>query len=473
MKNLFKNQPTLYKYWLTFTFLMGIGLVWVIPPFQSPDEFNHFYRAYQIADGHFGCEFNADSSEIGGNIPLSLLKISRPFDSLESYPNNKVSLDTIVQYLKTPLERDIKVFEAFPNTARYAPTAYFPQAISIFILRLFNAPPLWMMYLGRLANFLFWWVIVGFAVAKTPYFKHFFMVLLLLPASLAINSTSNADVSTYALFFLIFGFFFQFREKKGEISNSELIKFATLIFITTLNKICYFPILFLLLFIEKEKFGSLKKKVTYIGFNGAINLALAVAWSQYVHTLVYPKSYNPSFTTYESLHLGFKVNPDLQTQFILQNPFVFLQNLIIKSSETVHNSYGSWIGSFGWESKLPSGLIDVMWYFLLIFVLFCDYKFKIWERVGLAMVAFGTTMLFLLSTHLHWDGVGDFIENGWHGKYYIPIFPLYFWALSGIFSNFVKDRKSILLGFKVFSILIFIAVYVDFAILIYDRYYKI
>ena len=461
MTNLLANQPTLYKYWLTFTFLMGVGLVWVIPPFQSPDEFNHFYRAYQIADGHFGCEFNADSSEIGGNIPVSLLKISRPFDSLEFHRENKVSLDTVAEYLKTPLEKENKVFEPFPNTARYAPTAYFPQAISIFILQLFDVPPLWMMYLGRLANFLFWWVIIGFAVAKTPYFKHFFMVLLLLPASVAINSTLNADVSTYALFFLIFSFFFQFREKKGEISNSELIKFATLIFITTLNKICYFPLIFLLLFVEKEKFGSLKKKATYIGFNLAINLALAVIWSKYVHTIVYPKA-NINLTTYVSLRPGYNINPDLQTQFILQNPFVFLQNLIVKSSETVHNSCGSWIGSFGWESGLPSGLTIVMWYFFLIFALFYDYKFKIWERIGFAVIALGTTMLFLLSTHLHWDGVGDFIENEWHGKYYIPIFPLYFLAISGLFSNFVKDKKSVLFGFKVFSILIFIAVYIVF-----------
>ena len=51
------------------------GLLWValIPPFQSPDEPNHFFRAWQISEGHFFPEKTADR-RLGGVLPESVVE---------------------------------------------------------------------------------------------------------------------------------------------------------------------------------------------------------------------------------------------------------------------------------------------------------------------------------------------------------------------------------------------------------------
>jgi uncharacterized membrane protein len=472
LRTMFSTQPKIYKHWFFFTFLMGVGLVFLIPPFQSPDEFNHFYRIYQISDGQLLGELNSDSTKLGGYIPNSLVDVTNPFKSMIQQSSNKTSFDTIIKYLSTPLEKDKKIFEEFPNTARYSVTAYLPQVLTIGLLKQFDVHPLCMMYLGRLMNFLFWFLLVNIAVQKTPVFKELIMCFLLLPASLAINGTLNADVTTNAIFFMLFTLFFRFRHKTSSISFIELSLFTLLFLLTTINKICYLPALFLLLLIKKEQFGSLKLKISYISVNLILNLGVAILLSNQVHHLVYPNPENINWTTYEnSLRPGYNVNPELQTRQIMADPFLFLKNLVSSSAATIRNSSNSWVGGYGWESALPSGLLIFFWYFLAVVALFYKYDLKIWERCGLAFIGFGMTILFLLSTHLHWDGVGDFIEHSWGGKYFIPIFPLYFWAIAGLFSKFLKQSEKVFYSAKIIAVVAFIVIYVDFWILLFERYY--
>lgn len=471
LKEYFRNQPKIYSYWLVFTFLTGIGLVFIIPPFQSPDEFNHFYRAYQISDGQFVGEFDNTRMQLGGYIPESLIYNSTVFDSLMVRKSNKTTFDTIKKYLNTPLEKNKKIFEPFPNTARYFLTAYLPQAITISFLKQFDTPPLWMMYIGRLMTFLIWFLLVNVSVRKIPVCKELLMCFLLLPTSLAINSTLNADVVTNALFFLIFMFFFQFKYRKARILPFELFIFSLILLLTTINKICYFPILFLLIFVKSEKFGSLKLKINYLLFNLILNITVALFFSNKVHELVYPNEADINVTTYANMRPGYNINPDLQIKKIIDEPFIFLEHLIRQSFGTISMSSNSWIGSFGWENSIPNGLITVFGCFLILFVLLNKSEFKFWERFGLITIGFAMTMLFLLSSHLHWDGIGDFIENRLGGKYYIPIFPIYFWSISGLLSNFFNQNTKLKTFLNWSIIFLFIVIYVDLWILIFQRYY--
>jgi uncharacterized membrane protein len=467
----FSTQPKIYKYWSVFTFLMGISLVFIMPPFQSADEFNHFYRIYQISEGQFVGEVDSTKTDLGGYIPSSLIAISAPFEPLAFHKSVKTSFDTIQKYLKTPLEKEKKQFHSFPNTARYALTAYLPQVLTFSVLRQFDTPPLWMMYIGRLMTFLVWFLLVNIAIQKTPVFKGLFMCFLLLPASVAINSTLNADVLTNAFYYLIFMFFFRFREKQGRITSLELILFSSIVLLATVNKIVYFPILGLLFLVKSERFGSLKRKILYISSNVLVNLAVAVLLSQFIHGLIYPEAGNIYHTTYESMRPDYHVNPDLQTQRILERPIFFLTNLVTQSIGTVNNSLCSWVGYFGWESVIPNGLGVFLCILLAFFALFNDYKFKLWERCFLPLIALSMTMLFLLSQHLHWDAVGDYILNDFIGKYFIPIFPLYYWSISGLLAPFVQKNKRFFYGFNVLTVISFMVIYVDFWILVIGRYY--
>src|SRR5688572_19553548 len=49
----------------------------VTPPLQAPDEFNHFYRAYQVADGQFLPE--RTKNRLGGEIPVCFNDFMTPY----------------------------------------------------------------------------------------------------------------------------------------------------------------------------------------------------------------------------------------------------------------------------------------------------------------------------------------------------------------------------------------------------------
>jgi uncharacterized membrane protein len=470
-KTIFQNQPKIFKYWFVFTFVMGLGVVFLLPPFQSPDELNHFFRIYHITEGHVIGELDSSRTQLGGTIPSSLLEVSHPFEGIPFHKKQRASVDTIYKYLKTSLNKDKKEFKEYPNTARYAVTAYTPQALAFSVLRLFDMNPLWMMYIGRLLTFFVWFSIIAFAVIKTPVFKELFMCFLALPASLAVNSTLNADILTNALFFVLFMLFFRFRQQKGPLSMRALFLFSFILLITTVNKICYFPILFLLVLVPTDNFGSLKKQISFIGVNLVINLAVAVLWSSFIHGLIYPEKGNIQLNTYTNLRPGYYVNPDMQIQVILESPFYFLQNLLIAAFNTIPNASGSWVGKFGWDSGIPNGLEWIFLGGLILFALSQNYTFKIWERLWLVGIAFSMATLFILSQHLHWDNVGDFIEDEYMGKYYVAIFPLYFWSISGLFKGFVNKNKRLMPFVNGLMLTLFTVIFIDFWILIFQRFY--
>ena len=82
-------------------------MICITPPFQVPDEVNHFYRAYQIADGHWKAEQH--TQRLGGQIPRSLIKVAEPFLDLRWQMNRKTSYETIKRQWSIPLNPDDKV----------------------------------------------------------------------------------------------------------------------------------------------------------------------------------------------------------------------------------------------------------------------------------------------------------------------------------------------------------------------------
>lgn len=443
-------------------------MVFIIPPFQSPDEFNHFYRIYQITEGKFVGEFNADSSQLGGYAPKSFTTISKQFDEPMALKSDfKVFKNALKMSWNVPLNRNDTVFINFPNTARYAPTAYLPQVVTFLGLKIFNLKPLIMLYGGRIATFLTWLFLVTLAVCLTPVFKELFMLFLILPASLSINSTLNADIFTNALVFIVFAYFFCFRERT-KIKSLELILFSVLIFLITLNKIVYFPLLFLLIPVETKKFNSVNQKWFYVITATLICIIIIFWWSKVINNLIYPDPKNLLRTTYRNMNPGVEINPTLQMQHLLQNPLTQFFILVEQSYKIFLNrTTSSWVGTFGMGCYMPSGLSLVFFFLALLYTSTGNNKFKVSERIILVLLGFGMTMLFILSQHLHWDGVGDYFSSGYLGKYFIPIFPLFFWSVSGLFTVNQKIKKII----TVSMLLLLGFVYIDFWILIYQRFY--
>ena len=471
--NFNKSNLTFINFFKVLITVTGLLLVFSVPPFHEPDEPNHFWRINQIAGGEMFGTVDTVRMQMGQYLPASLNTLFKSFEDMIFVPDKKTSFKTISGLLEVPLNKNDRIFFNYPNTARYAPAAYAPQSIVVALANAFNLNPLYSFYLARLAGFLFWLVCIFWMIRIAPVLKNILLCFAALPTSVAVAASVSADTVFNGLIFVTFAYFLRLKfQVPTQHTRYDTWIFSVLILITTWCKICYFPILLLLLLVDKNKFGnSLKKKYGFIVFNLVINIALVIVWNNSVHRLIYPKN-NLTETTYTNLRdeAGLYVNPDLQIKRILQDVPTFVKNFIPASFDTYGYSYKRYISSFGWESwGIAEGLlIAFSILFLFYLILYSDIKFTKTESLLLLVIAHSMTTLFLLSQHLHWDTVGDKIGTFYLGKYFVPIYPLIFWAISSFFTFKFKIPY-----FDKVVQLLYVVVFIDFFIIIFQRYYSL
>lgn len=141
---------------IVFLLVGGVNalvLTLITPPFQIHDEFQHFFRSYQLSE--FTVWGNVQDGRPGGDIPSSLLQfVERAWGTLEIWtipPVGEHPLAQIWRELQFPLLPNRRQFAEF-LTVDYSPLLYLPQTFGIAVGRLFGGSPLALLILGRLAN---------------------------------------------------------------------------------------------------------------------------------------------------------------------------------------------------------------------------------------------------------------------------------------------------------------------------------
>ena len=441
------------RFFFIYAFIFGSLFAVVVPPFQVADEFNHFYRAWQVSDGIFVGVRTSDS-RLGGDLPVSVAKITQPFRSLPFHVENQIKSNTIFYNLSVPLDADKREFVDFANTAIYAPTAYLPQTLAISIGKFLEIGPLSIFYFSRLLTLFFWLSMVYAALKTLPIKNNLFAALALLPSSLFINASVSGDVVTNACSFLLIALFVKMTIEKKHFS----ITIASLIFITSwimsLNKLAYFPLVFLIFLIKKEQFNGLKNKIAVASALIISNLAVIAFWSKIVNAIYIKfEDYNPIFVVGQQLNE--KVDPSVQMAFIVHNPLIFSKIAVFSLLKTFPHTLIHYVGKFGWEKNyLPLWMIGILILLILIQAMSNEKHPTIQglepnERLDVTnklnvdvkdssfiihhssffFIGILTTFSFAAAMYAIWCPVGsDFIEN-LGGKYFIPIYPLFLLAL--------------------------------------------
>ncbi len=445
-------QP--HRFFLITAFIFGIIYALVVPPFQSPDEFNHFYRSWEIAEGQFVGKKTADN-RLGDSLPTSLLNISKPFLQLPFRFDEHIKIPTIFSALALPLNSSESTFIDFTNTAVYAPTAYLPQSITVFLLKNLGLTPLSIFYLARLLTLFTWIAIVYKSIKILPIQKWLFAFLALLPSSLFINSSLNADVLTNAFSFLSISLFVKMFFEKNKISKTDIFVFLFSTTFISLNKFAYLPLVFLFFLIPKTHFQTSKQKHIFTALILLTNILVVVGWSKIIAPLyIRFEDYNPVFRIGQQLNEG--VDPIAQLGFVLNHPLIYTKTMITSFAQTMPHTLIHYLGKFGWEKNyLPLVLTLPLFLMIILMVILrggtiTGFGFgkgrdlrnledfvnltSFTRSQKLKILFIGCLMSASLATamYLIWCRVGgDFIEN-LSGKYFIPIFPLFFMALPTI-----------------------------------------
>lgn len=414
------------KVFLFFAISWGVLMVFLTPVFMIPDEPNHFYRAYQISELKFIPEVN--DNRLGGILPHSLLALQ-----LKIWETNGINLrmdkNIFYECLSISLKPKEKAFIFFPNTSLYSPVSYIPQSIGISIGKAFTAPPLVLVYLGRLFNLALWILLIYLALIIIPTYKWLFLLLALLPMSISQSASLSADVMVNGLSFLLIAIIFNLAfTLKAKLGIKELIILVIIAVFLTLSKSIYFFLILLYFIIPVIKARTTRSYIIY-----SIVLILCTFITLTLSSLIISHlthQITPIEIFYGDHPTVPKINPDKQIQFVLSDIWGFVK-LVIRSfiwhRDMVTKSF---IGILGWMNVLLYPKYYPFAIFVLIVAALLESKKEItinlFQKLIMLISFVGIIFIFSFTMYLSWTEVGGEMVTNLQGRYFIPIVPLLF-----------------------------------------------
>jgi len=405
------------KVFVAIGLIWGILFVFITPPFQAPDENWHLYRAFHISEGNIKARLRPDIDMVGGYLPRSLKDVvTRVSSDIPFFHYHKQKIKDIISALSQPLNSYDRIFVNMRATDWISLIPYLPQALGILLGRIFNPPVLMLMYLGRLFNLFFWILIMHRAIKIIPVFKGVMLLLALMPMSLFLAASLNADALTDGIYFLLAATFLRYTfDKNRSIAKRDLYIIFLLSALAALAKPhIYLFLLFLL--IPGIKFGSKGRYLSTCIALFILGIMLQGIW------------------TFAIRDLFVRIRTGVYTQqhiaFMLFYPLRYLA-IMIKTLYMQFLFYvDSFIGRLGWLDT-PSPLFLVISYY---FVLTCtalldslkDVAIGYKQRIILFITVFVGCLFIFSSQYIYYTPIGDDIIEGIQGRYFIPLSPAFF-----------------------------------------------
>jgi len=450
------------KIYIVLALVFGLSLVFITPPLQTPDEQDHLNRAYQLAELNI---FQYDST-----VPASLIKLFDTFGRLNFNPLQKTNINEILVQRQVELNPQART----ALHARDFIFPYFPQALGMFIGKMFNSSPVTLLYMGRIFNLLFAIVIIFFAIRTAPFFKWIFFLLALMPMTLYLCASLSKDAMIISLSFFLIALFLRFAyDQQKKISKNDIVIIFIVSFLLATSRSVYAILIGMFLLIPMYRIGSLKKYITvFISLIIAVFLATqigalkplfqpkAVDTTQSTSMLALsPDSLSdPAQAPIEKFQRSDRnkipkgVNYSEQKRFILNNPLQYmgiLFNSLFISQKTAH--LNSFVGKMGWLNKpLPKWQINFYLLILIITALLfvsSDIKIGLISKLIIASMFIAGVIFIETGLYLTWNPVGqDYIQDV-QGRYFIPYAPLfllllYNTSLVGYLNTIFTPRKQ-------------------------------
>lgn len=442
----------------------GLVLSFVLPPFQAPDEVNHFYKAWHIAEGNFSTQ--KENNRIGGYIPSSVDSLARYFSQYRFSPNPDIKFGEISQFMDFPLEPGFRTFQDFPNTGMYNPVCYLPYLLPMYGMIQFECPPLLILYFARISAAVCWSLAIFFCLKWAPRFRVLLFVLGMLPMSLFIQGTVNADVMLNASVFMLIGYIFR-QLKIGKPINryGYLISILFIVIISSL-KLLYSPVLLLFVCWPDSMYQNRIHRVSSLLLFAIISFATILYWASESQSIYTPyELYNTQFRN--GLDLTPDANMNSQMDALKVEPMKLLSVLTQSTFENAQSYAESYIGRLGWYNvRLPLVFILASYLVMILAILYPGEKLNLRIQVAiLLLIAFLLIwILIILSQYLTWEKVGAERVYLLQGRYYISVFPLLWMGASLMIRKRIQTPIGMFVLYALLSCLITIGI-------VWDWYY--
>ena len=409
------------RFFLVTALIFGVLFVFIVPPFNNPDEPTHLFRVYQLSTLHLFGEQKDES--ILTTVPASFIDVVKASVSpngkdLYFHPENKITPAYILNMSHHSLNEHKTNKTPFSGAATYSPTSYIAQVIVMWLGRLLRLPPIILLYTIRLAGLGLYVGAVYYALKILPYRKWTIALIALLPMSLAQASAVTADSSLIASLILFMAIVLYTRSGGVNISTSMKILLALTTIVLGMSKQVFVLAIPLLFFVPSEVFASRQRSTRYKWALGLAVLVLACIWgttNPSIQNLARPVVANDvhsriSITLHHPIHLA----------IIATNTF-FTTNS--------NGLYTTLAGDFGWlDTPLPvwavGGILGVLFYCLAT-----EYGGKKLRPIryynrSIAVIAAGLFTLTCVVFYLYWTPIGSRQILGLQGRYFIPVIVL-------------------------------------------------
>lgn len=372
----------------------------------SFDEKEHFVKAYQLASFDFDSE-NEKEIPFIEDIDSFLLAngITSPYDSIlerrEYFDRFSVTDYPESRYIHS-------------TAANYLPVAHIPSAIGIFIGKALKLPFVFVFYLGRFFNLLFYSIVVFLSIRQAKAGKRLLFAVSLFPGLIYLYGAYTADAVTMAFSLAAVAAFINMRASDDDSIGLALpLAFASLASIAVMGKMTYAPLCLLILAVPKGKF---RKK----GFHIPIKLLVLA----FVGLVAY-------FTINFTIDHGMSqwsipgVSSREQAKFILGNMPRYALIALNYVSTSYYYYFQGPIGFLAYSGSLPDYIILVEYAFLFILSVIDSepetLRFRAFDRLVFASVVVISWALVVTSIYLTFNPVGSTTIQGIHGRYFAPL----------------------------------------------------
>jgi len=446
LKNIFRRPENLY---LVLGLIFGILFVFTIPAFQVPDEGDHFLKAYALSELQILPSIRDDTC--GFELPSALVRTIIPYTGISMNPEAQVPPGRIKLLMGLPLAPEQRRFCVTANASTFPPMAHLPAAFAIGIARHLKAPPILLMYTGRLATLFTILTLIYFTIRICPIHKWVIFLLGLMPMTVFLTASLSADALAIGSAFLLIAYIMRLTADNQPLTVKRLLIVSLLATWITLSKVLYFPLVLLLAVVHTQQFNTRSRKLWILALLGGLTTGIVITWSYLVSRQV----------EIINLSLGRSINLNAQVHFLLIHPFQYLL-LIIRTFSAEGIIYiKSFIGFLGWlDTPLPLWII-ISFSLMLILTAITDQNPRVYIRpvqraLFLTIIGIISLLLFTL-LYTTWNVPESRIIEGFRGRYWIPISPLFFFCFYNHHAIGRKLRKYFPIVLPIFSFIILTA----------------
>ena len=425
------SDEEFYKVAFIIILIFGITTALILPICDVSDEIEHLARAEITSQGVIIPHWTGEDMGVEG------LYNHTEGERISSEKNTGAGYNSIRAYNFFSGSLGKTVFQTSYDTAKIDTTpfiidsafeqnpffGYLPQAIGVFLAKLLDLNVIWILWLARICNLIFYAGVVSLAIKKTPALKLPLLAVACIPISMYQASSASIDCMIIGLSILSISYFiYMCRAPDRSLTIKNIAVFSVICLMLGLCKLPYLAFVILLIFIPSKKFEKDKKhNLPILLISIAAVAVIGILWSRYsAPTLLH------SWRSSHNL-----INSTLQMNYVMHHPSSiskFIYNIIFLEIPNMLTGVFSFFGAHQFHHYADRyHFVTAALLIYLAFVLLAyprNVKFELKTKLGsiftIIMIYVGICFIQLLT----WASVG-YYNLGISTRYFIPLFCLF------------------------------------------------